>query len=123
MPNVKDEWDNAGLANKYDIIFEIRDKVKKKLEELRESKQIGSSLEAQVILSQPKKVYDILNLHRDDLSELFIVSELKLNVGESSIIAKKAAGKKCARCWNFSITVNSSHELPDICSKCIDALK
>ncbi len=123
MPDTKDEWDNPKLASRYETIFEIRDQAKKKLEELRESKQIGSSLEAQLILSQPKEIYDVLNSYKDDLRELFIVSELKLNLGESSIIAKKAAGKKCARCWNFSITVNSSKELPDICSKCIDALK
>jgi isoleucyl-tRNA synthetase len=39
------------------------------------------------------------------------------------IVIKKAYGKKCIRCWNWSESVGTNPEHPEICKRCMDVLK
>ena len=123
QPDSESLWENAKIDSDYEIMFNIREQIKKKLEVLRESKQIGSSLESRVSLTLDKKTYELISRYKDSLSEFFIVSNVELNLGEYNIMVYKASGNKCARCWKYSDTVNPKGEVPNICSKCIDALK
>ena len=107
----------------------VRDEVLKALEEARNSKMIGTSLEAQVSLSAAEPVYSVLARHAGELRYLFIVSAVKLTQaagnGTGSVHAevKKADGLKCERCWNYSTHVGEDKEYPTVCERCSAVLK
>lgn len=95
------------LEAKWDKLVEVRDDVLKALEESRNEKLIGKSLEASIeIYSTDSAVVELLN-STSDLHQLFIVSkvEVKENSGKeyelSQIKVSKAQGHRCERCWNI----------------------
>jgi isoleucyl-tRNA synthetase len=108
----------------------VRDQVLKVLEEARNQKQIGKSLEAQVKLTASDSLFPVLNRHRDELRYLFIVSAVTLEPSASgngtnplSIVVTKAAGEKCERCWNYSVHVGEDKQYPTVCERCSGVLK
>jgi isoleucyl-tRNA synthetase len=129
----KCDWDK--IEKKWDALLQTREPVKKALEMIRASKLIGDSLEAQIHLSVTDP--DLLGLVKDhlaDLPTLYIVSQVKLvNPGELknvlasgngiSVDALKADGNKCVRCWNYAATVGKDPEHPEICHRCVDAIR
>jgi isoleucyl-tRNA synthetase len=117
------------IAAKWNKIEQIRNDVKKQLEEARTKKIIGASLDAKVTLFASDN--DLLHFVNSILSELpsvFIVSqvEIKTEIGgekgefsELGVFVSKADGEKCARCWSFSETVGKTKEHPSLCERCV----
>ena len=108
----------------------VRDEVLKALEEARNSKQIGGSLEAQVTVTAAEPVFSLLARHRDRLRYLFIVSAVTLEKGAAgngtggiSVQVRKADGRKCERCWNYSVHVGEDTAYPTVCERCSAVLK
>ncbi|HET8826392.1 MAG TPA: isoleucine--tRNA ligase [Terriglobales bacterium] len=108
----------------------VRDQVLKALEETRNQKQIGKSLEAQVKLVASDALYPVLERHKDELRYLFIVSQVTLEKSPSgngtnplTVEVVKADGQKCDRCWNYSIHVGQDKEYPTVCERCSAVLK
>ena len=95
-------WKNDKLNQKMSELFKIKQQANIAIEEKRISKEIGSSLEAELKLSTNEEKSALLN--NLDLAEYFIVSkaEKKLsNKEEIEISVNKASGKKCERCWKI----------------------
>ena len=116
--------DDAALEAKWDKLLEVRDDVNKALEESRNEKVIGKSLEATVeIYSNDSEVVELLN-SVDNLHQLFIVSsvEVKENDGVTYDLATvkvtKAEGHRCERCWNIVEEVNEE----GLCPRCASIL-
>ena len=116
--------DDAALEAKWDKLLEVRDDVNKALEESRNEKVIGKSLEAAVeIYSNDGEVVELLN-SVDNLHQLFIVSsvEVKENDGVTYDLATvkvtKAEGHRCERCWNIVEEVNEE----GLCPRCASIL-
>ena len=116
--------DDAALEAKWDKLLEVRDDVNKALEESRNEKVIGKSLEAAVeIYSNDNEVVELLN-SVDNLHQLFIVSsvEVKENDGVAYDLATvkvtKAEGQRCERCWNIVEEVNEE----GLCPRCASIL-
>ncbi|WP_314022452.1 isoleucine--tRNA ligase [Gemella sanguinis] len=116
--------DDAALEAKWDKLLEVRDDVNKALEESRNEKVIGKSLEAAVeIYSNDSEVVELLN-SVDNLHQLFIVSsvEVKENDGVAYDLATvkvtKAEGHRCERCWNIVEEVNEE----GLCPRCASIL-
>lgn len=116
--------DDAALEAKWDKLLEVRDDVNKALEESRNEKVIGKSLEAAVeIYSNDSEVVELLN-SVDNLHQLFIVSsvEVKENDGVAYDLATvkvtKAEGHRCERCWNIVGEVNEE----GLCPRCASIL-
>lgn len=112
---------------KWDKIHAIRDDVLAALEQKRNEKVIGKSLEAKVILHTSDDLSEILPV----LSMAFIVSQVELaddegefkgNVEGLSVTVVKAEGEKCARCWTYSDTVGKNAARPDLCERCARVL-
>jgi isoleucyl-tRNA synthetase len=107
----------------------IREHVMKALEESRNSKLIGSGLEAQVQVTAADPAYSVLKRFEDQLGYLFIVSAVKLSQGSGNgasgvkIEVSKAPGKKCERCWNYSTRVGEDKAYPTVCERCSAVLK
>ncbi|HOM26973.1 MAG TPA: isoleucine--tRNA ligase [bacterium] len=120
-PEIEEEDKN--LLDRWDKFFEIRKMVLKKLEEKREEKIIGSSLEAKVIIECDKDTSEFLKSFYK-LQTLFIVSEVEITNGENlNLKVEKTNNKKCQRCWVYFPEVGENKDFPDLCEKCIKAIK
>jgi isoleucyl-tRNA synthetase len=120
-PRQKEDWTT---------LHAVRDEVLKALEEARNSKLIGGSLEAEVKVTASDPAYSVLARYRDQLRYLFIVSAATLEQGPSGngtsgikVDVRKADGKKCERCWNYSTHVGEDKEYPNVCERCSAALR
>jgi isoleucyl-tRNA synthetase len=115
--------DNNALLATWERIFTIRDEVLKALEDARNNKQIGSSLEAKVILTVDRDTTLFLLDHYPELRYIFIVSQVEVHEGDGmKVEIQKADGKKCERCWNYSIHVGEFERYPTVCERCAEAL-
>ena len=96
------KFKNDKLAEKWSQLMKIRDICNISIEEQRASKEIGSSLEADLNIQLNQKYKDIIG--NMDLSELCIVSEANVNFDNQLDIlveTKKASGNKCSVCWKI----------------------
>lgn len=137
------KWENPELATFWEKMRDIRNDVNKVLEQARVDKQIGSSLEAKVLLyvadEQLRSAVKALEIDTngiDELRYLFITSQatvldsaqqlegLKYNsISENwGIGVVDAEGEKCDRCWNYSTHVGESQSDPLLCERCVSAL-
>jgi isoleucyl-tRNA synthetase len=124
------------LEDKYARLKRVRDAVLKALESSRGAGMIGSSLEACVMLhAKTDEIWDFLKSNEKDLAALFIVSQAGVEKGPGSegafeddelpsvrISVTKAKGKKCDRCWNFSLTTGKGSKYANVCGRCHDVL-
>ena len=116
--------DNTALMAAWERLFSIRDEVLKALEDARNSKQIGSSLEAKVILTADRETTLFLLDYYPELRYVFIVSQVEVHEGDSpKVEIQKADGQKCERCWNYSVRVGEFEKYPTVCERCAEALR
>jgi isoleucyl-tRNA synthetase len=147
LPRVEKKYYDQELAEKWEKILLIRKSVVKALEIARKGKIIGSSLEAEVDLyTQENELAALLHNYGRYWKEIFIVSEVKvfkevpspsseLGKDKSEVMVKgeempelymgvrRAPGKKCVRCWNWSPTVGEDREHSQLCARCVDVVK
>jgi isoleucyl-tRNA synthetase len=116
-------------AKDWEALLSVREQALKALEDERNSKRIGKSLEAQLIITAAEPAYSALRRHADQLRYLFIVSAVTLAQGSGNgtsgvhVEVKKADGAKCERCWNYSIQVGKDKTYPTICERCSAVMK
>ena len=145
---IKKEWQKPDMVSQWESIRNLRDEVNKVMEEARQNKAIGSSLDAKVLLNlsdtdlkaklagyNPASSLDPQSV--DELRYFFLASQVELtdsmdaidaaeykSTSETASIAiVKADGHKCDRCWNYSTSVGSFSDDPTICDRCDSALK
>ena len=121
--DISEDWLDEAVYTKFERIFQIRDAVNEELEKLRQAKEIGKSLEAEVeiMVSSESEDFAVLNEFKDKLAELFIVSSVKIVEGKFETIAvqaHKADGERCIRCWRVLQQLDES----GICPRCRSAL-
>ena len=103
----------------------MRTVVQKKLEEIRSAGDIGSSLQAEVVVTASGDDYDALSSLEDDLRYLFLTSSLELvnnDAREFTAEVKKSTHKKCERCWHYRPDVGAALQHETICGRCISNL-
>lgn len=125
-PVVKPEYYNKELEEKWDKLLEVRDIVLKALEDARNKKLIGQSLQAKVVLKVNGKDLSFLNENKDILNLIFITSQTEITESDNAEIEVEvlpADGEKCERCWVYSEAVGSDHEHPTLCDRCSAAVK
>ncbi|HVF92248.1 MAG TPA: isoleucine--tRNA ligase [Blastocatellia bacterium] len=113
---------DAELLDRWRRLSDVRSLVQKSLEEYRNRKEIGASLEAKVVLRGGGEVLELLRQYRDQLPAIFIVSEVELEEGVEGgleIEVRRAAGAKCERCWNWSETVGKDDRYPTLDERCV----
>ena len=102
--NFPKKFKNEELEKKWSELIKIRNICNVSIEEKRASKEIGSSLEAEIniqINNNYKKIITDI-----DLSELCITSKAKIIYNDSEDIVvntQKASGDKCPVCWKIRI--------------------
>jgi isoleucyl-tRNA synthetase len=125
-PDKKQNWES---------LLQVREQALKKLEEARNSKLINSALEARLEVRASGKTFDLLKNYAAWLPAMFIVSQVSVlsangkNPAAPSaagavdeIEVRRADGKKCERCWNYSVHVGENETYPTVCERCVAAL-
>jgi isoleucyl-tRNA synthetase len=114
------------LTARWDALVTVRERVLAEIEPLRKNKQIGSSLQAKVVLTSGGPQLELLERHARHLPMLFIVSEVELrksdDEGTLTVGIERAGGVKCERCWRYVPSVSSDPSLAGLCDRCQDAL-
>ena len=122
FPKAEGQADSI-LLTRWERLFSIRDEVLKALEEARIAKQIGSSLEAKVVLTADAETTRFLLDYFTDLRYIFIVSQVEVREDNAlKVEIQRADGQKCERCWNYSARVGEFANYPTVCERCIEAL-
>tara|TARA_B110000444_G_scaffold173674_1_gene162438 strand:+ start:617 stop:3346 length:2730 start_codon:yes stop_codon:yes gene_type:complete len=114
FPEIPQKWKNDSLNNKWQDLYGIKQEVNIAIEEKRSSKEIGSSLEADILIHANEKIFNLLE--GLNLEEYFITSKAKKIKGIDNVLridVKKAIGTKCPRCWKI---------LENKCSRCEEAV-
>ncbi len=110
--NFPEKFDNPNLNSKWEKLIKIRDICNLSIEQKRASKDIGSSLEAALIVKLNNENQKFLK--NIDLAELCITSSVKIeNCDTNEVIVEtiKAIGEKCPVCWKISSTPCERHKL------------
>jgi isoleucyl-tRNA synthetase len=121
-------------ANTWELLAKVRGEVLKALEVARnEKKLINSGLEAKVVLNADLEMKAKLKQYLPQLPGLFIVSQVELLSAGSGefrseavpgleVSVLRADGKKCDRCWNYSVHVGENLRYPTVCERCSQAI-
>ncbi|MDQ6620923.1 MAG: isoleucine--tRNA ligase [Pseudomonadota bacterium] len=116
VPHVNDE---EALLARWARILAVRSLVLKELETVRASGGIGSSLQAEVVVTAPEDEYDALASLGDDLRFVLITSAARVVRGsELAVRVTPSAAIKCERCWHYRQDVGDDPEHPAICGRC-----
>ncbi len=126
MPKTVEISVSEDFMAQWDLIHNLRDDVKKALEEAVKSKIIKKSLDAKVVLNCGKEKLEQIKAVEDELKGAFIVSDVEINdngADELTVNIYAAEGEKCERCWEHSTTVGENSEHPTLCARCCQVLK
>jgi isoleucyl-tRNA synthetase len=123
---------DAALAGRWERLAAVREQVLAEIEPLRKNKQIGSSLQAKVVISATKAELPLLEQYAKQLPMLFIVSQVELRPAPDDVEAhaeakprvaiERAGGVKCERCWRYVPKVSTDPDLAGLCDRCQDAI-
>ncbi|MBR3227732.1 MAG: class I tRNA ligase family protein, partial [Erysipelotrichaceae bacterium] len=126
FPEVETFADGDEIRNSFKRLHSIRDDAFKALEEARQAKVIGKSLEAHVLLHLEAEDRKLLEDNfGDKVNQWLIVSKVsytdetleKYEVCEVGI--RKADGVVCPRCWNITESTNEE----GLCDRCAEVMK
>jgi isoleucyl-tRNA synthetase len=130
-----DNWHDAALAKRWDLIRDVRRVVTGALEIERAAKRIGSSLEAAPVIYVELQGAELQIIRGLDLAELCITSDAHLLIGPGpenafrlpdvknvAVEFAHAKGTKCARSWRITNDVGSDPDWPDVSARDAAAL-
>ena len=114
FPDLPGEWRDEALAARWTALRARRAIATQLLEELRRSGEIGSSLQAKVIVAPAEAE---AGFDPAFWEEILIVSQAERGEGAAFQVAK-APGSKCDRCWRVLPEVGASAAHPTLCRRC-----
>ena len=111
----------------------VREALSRELEKTRQSKQIGSTLAAEVAIYASKELGEVLAYLGDELRFLFITSSARVHgLSDKPADAKPAEGQdnlfikiipsdkdQCERCWHYCDDIGHHREHVTLCGRCI----
>lgn len=121
---------DANLGDEdWKTISKVRDEVNRKIEGMRKTAGIGSSLEAEVTLYVNDDLADCLEKLEDELRFVLITSQAKVirgQGGDSSeldglgIEVLASSHQKCERCWHRREDLGVQEKHPELCGRCVE---
>jgi len=138
FPSRPESLVDTELLSRWTHLLSLRDAVNGELEKLRQDKVVGTSLEASVTLTANGELANLLDRYREELSTLFITSEVKVTrgaasddngttfhdpLGNAGVAVSRIEADKCPRCWRWVCPVHENpNDETDVCDRCLDAL-
>lgn len=116
---------------KWGLFMQVRDDVLKALEEARDEKVIGKSLEAKItIVPKDDEVKTVLE-GIPFLHQLCIVSEANVVTKDPrakvyryvDVYVEKQSGERCDRCWIVTDSVGEDESHPTLCTRCAEIVE
>ncbi|MCO5052680.1 MAG: isoleucine--tRNA ligase [Verrucomicrobiae bacterium] len=126
------QWSPSGFQREeseittWKHLFALRELALPELEQARQAKRIGKSLEAQLTVTGRGPLWEAARTNLDSLRELLNVSAVTLADGDNetpALTVTRAAGQKCERCWHWETDVGADARHPTICRRCIAAVE
>ncbi|ADN00107.1 isoleucine--tRNA ligase [Dickeya dadantii] len=112
-------------------MLNVRGEVNKVIEQARNDKRIGGSLEAAVTLYADDTLFAKLSSLQGELHFALLTSRARLEHDENApadaqqselpglkVVLSKADGEKCPRCWHYETDIGSDAAHPDVCGRC-----
>lgn len=133
-PEPDSDVEDEELERRWDLILDLRSDVLKALEEARNQKIIGHSLDARVLLQikNDSVAKAVEKIKLEELADIFIVSQVVMDSkfdgpehfqGDTAIVrVERAVGEKCQRCWKISEDVGKNDKWPATCHRCAAVL-
>ncbi len=123
FPNPDPEWTNPEAVQEMARLLEIRARISQAVEKIQKAGEIGSALEAHVVLTAPPSEMALLDSRRTELEELFILSDLEVVAGaEAGVEVSKTPSLRCERCWRHREEVGASPAHETLCARCEEAV-
>ena len=108
------------LQAKWARIRDIREAANKAIEERRAAGDVGSSLQAELVIGAAEADLALLQSLNDDLRFVFITSKVTLEAADSLRVAVQAsADPKCERCWHYVADVGAHAQHATLCGRCV----
>ncbi|MGC6567773.1 MAG: isoleucine--tRNA ligase [Akkermansiaceae bacterium] len=120
FPEVNAKYAGKGAIDQVNKLLEVKAVMQTAIEEKVQAKEFKKNNEASVTLTVPANhpSLDLLKNHQF-ATEFFIVSELKIEEGDSlSAVAEKTPHPMCPRCRKYEPPVNDE----GLCQRCADAV-
>ncbi len=117
--------DNANaLTEKWARLREIRAQAMRRIEDVRATGKIGSSLAAELDIYAQGNDLAFLRSLDDDLRFIMIVSRATVHEqeGETRIEVIPTGHEKCERCWHHRADVGHNADHPGLCGRCTSNL-
>jgi isoleucyl-tRNA synthetase len=118
-----DAWADDALLAKWARIHAIRDVVNKEIEAVRVTGAVGSSLQANLVITADAADVALLASLGDDLRFVTITSKAAVENGDGlKVSVTPSTSAKCERCWHWRDDVGHDPEHPTICARCTSNL-
>jgi isoleucyl-tRNA synthetase len=102
-------------------LLRLRGVIAQALEQARQQKLIGNSLEAAVVLRSDSDV--TREIDKNELEEFFILGDLTIEQSsEAGASVTRTAFQKCVRCWRHRPSVGANRAHPDLCDRCVNVV-
>jgi len=104
--------------------IEIRNIANKRIEEIREKGEVGSSLQANIEIITKRSTYEHLLTFQEDLKYIFITSSVSIKEaeGETKVYVSTSPYSKCDRCWHYDESVGAIENHASLCKRCFSNL-
>ena len=109
------------MIQKWTEIRRIRQDVTKAIELKRENGELGSSLQAEIVIQAPSFEAGLLKSIQDDLKFVMITSSAQVEEIDGvplQVFVRTSSHAKCIRCWHYAPTVGSNPQHPELCQRC-----
>ena len=113
-------------------IMLVKTAVNKEIENQRNNKVVGGSLQAEVTLYAQGGLLTALNKLGDELRFVLITSKANIlpfeqaptdavatELADLQLTVKKSDNQKCGRCWHYVADVGQHADHPELCGRCI----
>ena len=127
-PSLPDYYKSNNEAAEIEQILLFKSSaVNEKLEAIRETKEIGQSLDAEVHIAADaeSELFSVLKKYESSLPELFIVSSVILepqNNEQPVVTASHAPGVRCPRSWRWVPELVNTETWGEVSPRCKDTL-
>jgi len=112
LPECRADWDT---------LREARTQVLGVMEESRKAGEVGSSLEAELVVPADEATLNTLKQLGDELRFVFISAAVELEPGEAgqAPVCRASAHPKCERCWHRVPVRPDGEEHAGLCERCV----
>ena len=114
---------DAALLQRWSRIREVRELVNKEIETVRVTGSVGSSLQANVVITAAPTDHALLATLGEDLRFVCITSAATLVAGAAlAVMVQPSSASKCERCWHWRSDVGHDAAHPGLCGRCTSNL-